>query len=55
MRKCTICNNEVEIGYYAQDDYYCSDKCLSKDYTKEEWEMAHQENSDEFYWTIFEE
>lgn len=55
MRICKICNEKVEVGYYAQDEYYCSDECLSKDFTSKEWKEAHEENGDEFYWTVFEE
>lgn len=55
MRKCYVCNNEVEVGYFAQGDYYCSDDCLSKDFTNEEWKQAHEDDNDEFYWTIFED
>ena len=58
MRTCKICGKEIkngEPGYYAAGDYYCSDECLSKDFTKEEWEQVYDDDSDEFYWTIFED
>lgn len=55
MRTCSKCNKDFEEGYYAEGNYYCSDECLLKDYTPEEWTTAHQENSDENYWTVFDE
>ena len=55
MRKCTTCNEEVKIGYYAAGEYYCSDDCLTKDFTKEEWNNLYDENDDEYYWTMFED
>lgn len=55
MRKCNVCKKEMYEGFYAYDNYYCDCECLDKDYSKEEWNELHNENPDEFYWTIFEE
>lgn len=37
MRKCTECGAIMYEGYLAGGDYYCSEECLHKHFTAEEW------------------
>tara|TARA_R110001583_G_scaffold120198_1_gene271425 strand:+ start:459 stop:614 length:156 start_codon:yes stop_codon:yes gene_type:complete len=44
-------------GYYigadtGEESYYCSDECLYKNYTKEQYEKMHYEDEHSF-WTSF--
>ena len=51
MRKCSICGKEMVSGYVLDDGiyYYCSDKCLYKHITKEEYLEMY--DNGEAYWT----
>ena len=44
VRKCSICGVPVIAGYCVNDgmDYYCSDECLAKVFTEDEWEIVYQ-------------
>jgi len=53
-RQCTECKGLFNEGYVDGDDYYCSDKCLHKHYTKEEWLKEYKENPEYCYWTAWE-
>ena len=55
MRKCTHCGTAMDKGYclYDGDEYYCSDECLYKNYTEEEYNSIYE--SDNGYWTEWEE
>lgn len=55
MRTCDICGKELQSGYVIADgeEYYCSDECLGKVYTKEEFNDLYDE--DVAYWTTWEE
>lgn len=49
-RKCTKCNGGMNSGYVIGngDEYYCSDDCMHKVYTPEEWdELVDDEDADE--------
>lgn len=50
-RICTECGRKMMSGYCVGDglEYYCSDDCLHKNYTDEEWTDIY--NSDWGYWT----
>ena len=48
-RICSKCGDLMIDGYIVFEDYYCSDECLHKDYTHEEY-MEMYEN-DDAYWT----
>jgi hypothetical protein len=52
VRLCEKCNTIMIEGYVAHDgeEYYCSDECLYKDWTKEDWEEATKDDSS-CYWT----
>jgi len=56
FRVCSECNKIMFSGYVIKDgeEYYCSDKCLQKHYTEEEYLILHRENEEEScqaYWT----
>jgi len=54
-RKCTKCNNGMNEGYIiGNGEYYCTDECLHKVYTIEEWNEMSEEHSEESYWTEWE-
>ena len=57
MRICTECGNEMNQGYLIDNgfEYYCSDKCLHKNYTIEEWEEMYDDGNSDSYWTEWEE
>ena len=55
MRICSECKKKMIEGYCIYDglEYYCSDECLHKHYTEEEYlEMYDEDNS---YWTEWED
>lgn len=53
-RICSECGDVMQQGYY-DGNYYCSDDCLHKTYTPEEWTKAYEESEknggDDCYWT----
>jgi hypothetical protein len=51
VRRCEICGKVMTEGYIVGDGmaYYCSDECLHKVYTPEEWEEMYENG--EGYWT----
>ena len=55
MPLCCKCNKKVIEGFHAAGKYYCGADCLEKDYTSEEWDALYKEDSDEFYWSVFED
>ena len=55
MPLCCKCGTQIFQGFYAADYYYCESGCLDIDFSKEDWEKAHEENSDEYYWSTFDE
>lgn len=50
--KCTCCGNGMNVGYCVRggEQYFCSDECLHKNYTKEEWNEMYFDGGDS-YWT----
>jgi len=55
-RTCSECKNKMTSGYITSDfDYYCSDECLHKHYTEEEWKELHEKYEDDFFWTSWDE
>ena len=54
-RTCSICGKPIKQGYYNESEftYYCSDECLNKHYTKEEYNELY--NNNEMYWTSWED
>ena len=55
-RICSECKVKMNQGYCidAGLEYYCSDKCLHKHYTEEEWLDMYEDGGDS-YWTEWEE
>ena len=55
IRFCGKCGKAFVSGFCADGMYYCSDKCLYKDYPPEEWDAFTDEHSekysDDYYWT----
>ena len=51
-RICDTCYKPMNEGYCINggEEYYCSDECLYKVYTKEEWDEICSGNDDS-YWT----
>lgn len=56
VRKCSECGKEMTLGYCIESgmEYYCSDECLHKHYTEEEWQDMYEDGGDS-YWTNWEE
>lgn len=56
-RYCSICGKEMTEGYYNEDEfqYYCSEECLHKDYTDEEYNELYDNGNGNFYYTSWEE
>ena len=57
LRKCDMCGKPMKSGYVIGGglEYYCSDKCLHKIYTKEEWNNLYDEGNSDSYWTEWED
>lgn len=53
-RQCSECKKEIKKGFCMNDglEYYCSEKCLCKHYTKEEYNKMYENN--EAYYTEWE-
>lgn len=56
-RTCSECGKLMKEGYCIDDgtEYYCSDECLHKNYTEEEWEEMYDDGEGDSYWTEWEE
>lgn len=51
-RVCSICGEKFVEGYYAGETngkYYCSDECLHKDFTDDEWRDLYTEDGENYY------
>ena len=55
IRFCSHCGKEMTQGYVvnAGDEYYCSDECLHKHYSEQEWEEMYDDGNGDSYWTEF--
>ena len=55
-RKCDECGKVFNQGFVIGGgiEYYCSDKCLLKHYTREEWLDMYNEGEGNSYWTEWE-
>lgn len=51
MRICDECDSIMFEGYYDDGNYYCSNECLSKHYTEEEWLIAFDDGYSDSYFT----
>lgn len=57
FRVCTECGKEMNKGYCIADglEYYCSDECLHKHYTQQEFNEMYDNGNGDSYWTEWEE
>lgn len=55
IRVCSDCGSIMTSGYCVEngEEYYCSDDCLHKHYTSEEWNKMYSDDGDN-YWTEWE-
>jgi hypothetical protein len=53
-RECDECGKGMNEGYCIDSViYYCSDACLHKHFTPEEWEEAYADGEGDSYWTTW--
>jgi len=52
-RKCDHCSKGMDDGYTVNEgeEYYCSNECLHKYYTEDEWADMHDNGDGDSYWT----
>ena len=50
-RHCTVCGKFFREGYCFNhgEAYYCSDECLHRDFTEEEWKKECKEDDQSYY------
>lgn len=55
-RNCSECNKVMIEGYVVNggEEYYCSDECLHKNYTAEQWVKMYDNGEGESYYTQWE-
>ena len=55
-RICSECGKEMKQGYCIENgmEYYCSEECLHKNYTEEEFEELFDNGNGDSYWTEWE-
>lgn len=53
---CSECGKHMNSGYCIENglEYYCSDECLHKNYTDEEYEQLYDNGNGDSYWTEWE-
>lgn len=53
FRICSECEKEMSDGYCINggEEHYCSDKCLTKHYTKREFMKMFNNGQSDTYWT----
>ena len=53
VRECDECGKEMWDGFCVENgmEYYCSEECLHKHYTDEEWEEMCDDGNGDSYWT----
>lgn len=54
--KCSQCNSGMNEGYCIEAglSYYCSDECLHKNITPNQWKKMYSDDGDS-YWTEWED
>lgn len=57
MRICSECKKKMNDGYCIDGglEYYCSDECLHKHYTEEEYLDMYDDGNGDSYWTEWED
>lgn len=55
-RTCSECGKEMKQGYCIENgiEYYCSDECLHKNMTQEEYLELYDDGNGDSYWTEWE-
>ena len=53
IRVCSECGKPMYEGYCIENgaEYYCSDECLHKNLTEEEYERLYDDGRGDSYWT----
>ena len=53
---CDECKTPMNEGFclFGGERYYCTEECLHKHYTKEEWDELYEDGGDS-YWTEWEQ
>ena len=56
IRTCNECDKEMTEGYCIENgiEYYCSDECLHKNITEEEYLKLYDNGNGDSYWTEWE-
>ena len=56
-RTCDECGAHMVQGFVIDGgcEYYCSEDCLHKNYTPEEWEEMYGDGNTDNYWTEWED
>lgn len=57
LRECSECGKGMTEGYCIDNglEYYCSEECLHKHYTEEEYLEMYDNGNGDSYWTMWEE
>lgn len=56
LRKCDECGRGMSEGYLADGLYYCSNNCLHRHHSPDEWESLTEDgDSDDYYYTEWHE
>lgn len=57
MPICSECHKKMMAGYCIEggDKYYCSDECLHKRYTEQEYLKLYDNGDGDSYWTEWDE
>ena len=52
-RICSECGKEMKAGYCINNgmEYFCSDDCLHKHYSEEEYLEMYDDGNGDSYWT----
>lgn len=55
MRTCSECSKLMTEGYCIDNgcEYYCSDECLHRHYTEEEYLDMYNNGEGDSYWTVW--
>lgn len=55
FRVCDECHQPMIEGYCINngDEHYCSEKCLQKHYTEDEWDKMSKDDESTSYYTIW--
>lgn len=53
VRFCSECGKRMHEGYVVDsgEEYYCSEKCLNRNYSGKDWDEMSEEGSDSYYTT----